>query len=145
MSDFVSIWRHHQKIVYVKCAWRACPHKKPCRLHKELEKFTQLVDFVRDHNLNHKNKVISKIAFIFEKNSCRNELDLRNLIINIWDYTYHINEKGCIGCHCCCEREKALKQNLQKQNKNWVNFGKFLTKTINQIYYHLLKDENKVF
>ena len=61
-------------MVYVKCAWRACPHKKPCRLHKELEKFTQSVDFVRDHNLNPKNEVISKIAFIFEKNSCRNKL-----------------------------------------------------------------------
>ena len=34
-----------------------------------------------------------------------------------------------------------LTDNLQKQNKNWVNFGNFS----NQIYYHLLKDENKVF
>ena len=61
-------------MVYVKCAWGACLHKKPCRLHKELEKFTQFVDFVRDHNLNPKNELISKIAFIFEKDSCRNEL-----------------------------------------------------------------------
>ena len=26
------------------------------------------------------------------------QLDLRNLIINIWYYAYHINEKGCIVC-----------------------------------------------
>ena len=73
-SDFVSVWRHHQKMVYVKCTWGACPHKKPCRLHKELEKLTEFVHFVRDCNLNHKHEVILKIAFIFENDSCRNEL-----------------------------------------------------------------------
>ena len=73
-SDFASVWRHHQKMVYDKCTWGACPHKKPCRLHKELEKLTEFVHFVRDCNLNHKHEVILKIAFIFENDSCRNEL-----------------------------------------------------------------------
>ena len=84
-SDFVSIWQHHRKMVYVKCAWGACPQKKPCRLHKELEKFTQFVDFVRDRNSNHNNEVISKIAFVFEKDSCRNEL-FWWYRVREWDY-----------------------------------------------------------
>ena len=86
--------------------------------------------------------------------------DLPNLLINIWDYAYHINEKSCIVCQTyqgwciVAAREKWLDQfinfdfiinNLQKQNRNWVDFDTFSSATRNQILYHLLKDKHKVF
>ena len=85
--------------------------------------------------------------------------DLPNLLINIWDYAYHIKEKGCngfqtyLGWCTIAAREKWSDQliafdfvidNLQKQNRNWVNFDPFSAATRNQIYMYLLKEKTLV-
>ena len=75
ISDLFEIWRHHQKMIYVKCAWGAdCPKKEPCRLHEKLYKLINYFNWVRGGNLYSKNEVISKIALFFEERSCEYEL-----------------------------------------------------------------------
>ena len=85
--------------------------------------------------------------------------DSPNLLINILDYAYHVKEKGCNVCQTyqgwcmIAAREKWSDQlidfdfvidNLQKQNRNWVNFDQFSTAARNQIYMYLLKEKTLV-
>ena len=87
------------------------------------------------------------------------QLDLPDILINIWDYADHLKQKECIICQTyqnwciIAAKEKwhysyidfdfAI-DNLQKQNKNWVDFDNFSTETKNQIYYHILKEQNRL-
>ena len=85
--------------------------------------------------------------------------DIPKLLINIWDYAYHIKEKGCNVCQTyqgwcmIAAKEKWADQfidfdfvinNLQAQNKNWVDFVKFSTATKNNIYLYILKERTIV-
>ena len=63
-SDFVAIWRHHQKMVFNKCAWGSCPYEIDYWLHSQLKRLTDFVEYVRDYNLNNE-QVILKLAFFY--------------------------------------------------------------------------------
>ena len=86
--------------------------------------------------------------------------DIPNPLINIYDYAYHITEKGCNICQTyqgwciLAAREKWTDQlidfnfvidNLTTQNRNWVDFGRFSTQIKDQIYMYILKERRIVF
>ena len=95
----------------------------------------------------------------FSLNSFR-ELDLLELLINVWCYADHVNNKDEI-CNICetymeyCVIAAIEKwsefyidfdlviNNSKKHNANWVNFSKFSTQTKNNIYLHTAKNKVK--
>ena len=81
--------------------------------------------------------------------------DIPNPLITIYDYAYHIKEKGRNICQTyqgwciLAAREKWTDKlidfnfvidNLTTQNRNWVDFGRFSTQTKDQIYMYILKE-----
>ena len=49
-------------MVFNKCAWGSCSYEIDCWLHSQLKRLTDLVEYVRDYNLDNE-QVISKLAF----------------------------------------------------------------------------------
>ena len=89
------------------------------------------------------------------------ELDLPELLINVWCYADYINNKDetCNICETYMEycviaaKEKWSEfyidfdfviNNLKKHNANWVDFTKFSTQTKNNIYLHIAKNKVKI-
>ena len=58
----VTLLLYHQKMVFNKCAWGSCSYEIDCWLHSQLKRLTDLVEYVRDYNLDNE-QVISKLAF----------------------------------------------------------------------------------
>ena len=90
----------------------------------------------------------------FSLNSFR-QLDLPNLLINIWDYA---NKPDCPICKqylkWCITAAKEQWENafinfdfvinaLKKQNRNWYDLGKISSANRNKIYL-IISKENKV-
>ena len=87
------------------------------------------------------------------------QLDLADILINIWDYADHLKQKECIVCRtyqnwCITAAKEKWSylyvdfdfaiDNLQKQNKNWIDIDAFSSERKNQIYFHILKIQNRI-
>ena len=70
-SDFFEICRHHHKMVEYRCDIE-CPKDIECTLHFKLRRLEQYAEFARDKNLNF-NKVIKKIAFVYDKDFAQSQ------------------------------------------------------------------------
>ena len=91
----------------------------------------------------------------FSLNSFR-QLDLPNLLINIWDYADKPNcpickqyQKWCItAANEQWEKEfidfDFAINTLKKQNKNWFDFGKISSENRNQIYVVISKEKKSI-
>ena len=91
----------------------------------------------------------------FSLNSFR-QLDLPNLLINIWDYADKPNCPICKQYQKWCitaaneQWEKGFIDfdfainTLKKQNKNWFDFGKISSENRNQIYVVISKEKKSI-
>ena len=90
----------------------------------------------------------------FSLNSFR-QLDLPNLLINVWDY---VNKPNCPICKqyqkwCISAAKEKWKDSyiefdfvigcLKKQNKNWFDFGEISLANRNQIYVVISKKKKE--
>ena len=84
------------------------------------------------------------------------QLDLPELLINIWTNADPIHDPNCSICsiypeYCVIAAKKKWSEfyidfdfvinNLKKRNENWVNLGKFSTETKNNIYLYIAKNK----
>ena len=91
----------------------------------------------------------------FSLNSFR-QLDLPNLLINIWDYADKPNCPICKQYQKWCitaaneQWEKDIIDfdfvinTLKKQNKHWFDFGKISSENRNQIYVVISKEKKSI-